>query len=215
MSREPESGLQNCVIADRKTAASPRREITLSTLTRLTILCALSVLPGSEAFPQSRPPAVYVDKGACPFECCTYKEWKTNKTTVAYAKPEMRSRVVGKFMAGSRVVALTGEVRTIPSKFTVTKAHGKYIAGDVLWVYTPLGEGFYKVWFRGLMNETQLDYVDGPYEQSFPRCDETPECWGALDRPLRVEWWIKIKSADGWIGWTNRAGNFSGADGCG
>src|SRR3954466_4676007 len=85
--------------------------------------------------PQAKPPAVYVDKGACPFECCTYRRWKTDKTTVAYATPDKKAKAVGKFVAGTNVVAITGEVRTVPGKYLITKAHGKYRPGDVLWVY--------------------------------------------------------------------------------
>jgi hypothetical protein len=167
-------------------------------------------------YSQSNPPAVYVDKGACPFECCTYRKWRAEKTTIAYARPDKGSKVIGKFKAGARIVALTGQVRTVvPGKFVVIKAHGEYKPGDVLWVYTPLGEGFYKVWFNGKMFDEQLDYVTGPFERTIPKCEETPDCWGKLERELQVDWWVKIRSADGWIGWTNQAENFSNKDGCG
>jgi hypothetical protein len=117
-----------------------------------------------EVFAQSRPPARYVDRGACPFECCTYRAWRTEKTAIAYSKPNRRSKRVGVFKAGSNVVGLTGEVRTTPGKFIILKPHGKYKAGDVLWVYTPHGEGFYKVWFKGRRFQEGLDYMSGPYE---------------------------------------------------
>jgi hypothetical protein len=164
---------------------------------------------------QSKPLSVYVDKGACPFECCAYRDWKTEKVTIAYALPSIRSVSVGKFKRGSNVVALTGEVRTIPSRFLITKRHGKYKPGDVLWVYTPVGEGFYKVWSKGRMYQEGLDYVSGPFERTVPACEDAPDCWGKLERKLRVEWWVKIKSAEGWIGWTNQAENFSNKDSCG
>ena len=164
---------------------------------------------------QAKPPALYIDKGACPFECCTYRTWKTEKNTVAYAEPNKRSKRVGTFKAGTKVVGLTGEVRTRPSTFTVTKSHETYQPGDVLWVYTPLGEGVYKVWFKGKMLEQELDFVSGPFEQSLPRCEETVECWGKLDKPLQVEWWVKVRSRDGWVGWTDQAENFSNMDSCG
>lgn len=173
------------------------------------IITSLTLL-GLNVYPQSKPPAVYVDKGACPFECCTYRKWRAEKTTIAYARPDKRSKVIGKFKAGARVVALTGEVRTVPGKFVVFKAHGVYKPGDVLWVYTPLGEGFYKVWFNGKMFDEQLDYITG-----LPKCEETPDCWGKLERELQVEWWVKIRSAGGWIGWTDQAENFSNKDACG
>ena len=53
---------------------------------------------------------------------------------------------------------------------------GKYRPGNVLWVYTPLGEGFYKVWFRGKMYEEALEFMSGPYDA--PR---------KLDRELRCK----------------------------
>ena len=181
------------------------------------ILAALLLLPATNMYSQSsRPPARYVDRGACPFECCTYREWKTEVATVAYARPDKRSRRVGTFRAGSKVMGLTGEVRTItPGKFVISKAHGKYKPGDVLWVYTPLGEGFYKVWFKGRMYQEGLDYMSGPYEQSYPRCEDRPDCWGELKQELRVEWWVKVRSAQGWVGWTDKTENFSNMDACG
>jgi len=121
---------------------------------------------------------------------------------------------VGVFKAGTKVVGLTGEVRTRPGKFTIKKAHGKYKPGDIIWVYTPLGEGFYKVWFKRRMYKEELDFVSGPFEQTLPRCEETTECWGILDHQLHVEWWVKVRSKDGWVGWTFHAENFSNMDSC-
>ena len=164
---------------------------------------------------QSKPPAVYVDRGACPFECCTYRKWKTEKTTVAYSQPDRKSKTVGRFRKGTWVVGLTGNVTTVPSRFTIVKKHGRYKPNDVLWVYTPLGEGFYKVWFMGKMFDEALDYMSGPFEQSAPKCEETPDCWGKLEKDLKVTWWVKIRSAEGWVGWTDQTENFSNMDACG
>ena len=164
---------------------------------------------------QTRPPSVFVDRGACPFECCTYRAWRTEKDTIAYSQSSKNSKRVGVFKAGTRVVAITGEVRTRPGKFSIIKAHDKYKPGDVLWVYTPLGEGYYKVWFDGKMTDEELDYMSGPYEETFPRCEDSKDCWGRLEQPLRADWWVKIKSKQGWIGWTNEAENFSNKDACG
>jgi len=179
----------------------------------LTLLALVSIVPAALA--QSKPPSVYVDRGACPFECCTYRTWKTEKDTTAYAQPNKNSRRVGVLKARTRVVAITGEVRTWPGKFSIVKAHDRYKPGDVLWVYTPLGEGSYKVWFNGKMTEQELDYMSGPFEQTYPRCEDAKDCWGRLETPLRVEWWVKIKSKEGWIGWTNETDNFSNQDACG
>ena len=136
------------------------------------------------------------------------------KATVAYSRPDKRSRRMGTFKAGSRVVGLTGEVRTVPGKFVILKAHAKYKPGDVLWVYTPKGEGFYKVWFKGRMYDEELQYMTGPYERSLPSCEETPACWGKLETEVQSVWWVKVRSAEGWIGWTDQAENFGDKDAC-
>ena len=175
----------------------------------------LSSAATSALFAQAKAPAVYVDKGACPFECCTYRAWRTEKNTVAYASPHKGSKRVGMFKAGTRVVGLTGEVRTKPGTFKITKAHEKYRPGDTLLVYTPLGEGFYKVWFKGRMFQEELDFMSGPFEQSLPRCNETPACWGTLEKQMEIDWWVKVRSRDGWVGWTNQTENFSNMDACG
>lgn len=179
------------------------------------IVIALVGFAGANVLAQAKPPSVYVDKGACPFECCTYRDWKTERATIAYARPSIRSISVGKFKKSSKVVALTGEVRTTPSRFLVTKRHGRYKPGDVLWIYTPQGESFFKVWFKGRMYLEGLEYVSSPFERSVPDCTETPRCWGRMDRKLRMEWWVQIKSAEGWVGWTNQPQNFSNMDACG
>lgn len=177
----------------------------------LSLLLSICVV----VFPQSKPPAVYVDKGACPFECCTYRKWKTEKTTIAYARPDRKSKQVGRFRKGTWVAGLTGQVTSVPGKFIIVRKHERYKPGDVLWVYTPLGEGFYKVWFKGRMYDEGLDYMSGPYEASLPTCEETPNCWGKLEKKLHTTWWVKIRSAEGWIGWTEETESFSNMDACG
>lgn len=181
---------------------------------RLLLVLFILLAPLRISFSQKAPPTYFNDKGACPFECCTYGRWKTEKTTKLYERPNVRSRQIGKAVAGSRVRALTGEVHTIPSRFVVKKSHGRYRPGDVLWIYTYQGEGFFKVWFKGRMYVEEL--VFSPYGGSMGRrCEVAEHCWGELDRVLNSDWWIKIKLAGGRVGWTNEGENFSGADACG
>jgi hypothetical protein len=181
---------------------------------KLFLVSGILLLPLRVAFPQKEPPRFFVDKGACPFECCQYGRWKTEKTTRLYQRPDIRSKQVASVRAGSRVTALTGEVHTVPSRFLVKKAHERYKPGEVIWVYTYQGEGFFKVWYKGRMYTEEL--VFSPYGGSTgTRCEEEKTCWGELDKELNSIWWIKVRSADGRVGWTNAGGNFSGADACG
>jgi hypothetical protein len=162
---------------------------------------------------QKHAPRSYIDKGACPGECCTYRQWKTEKATPLFSRPDIHSAGVGIARAGSSVKALTGEVHTIASRFIVKKTHGRYRPGDVLWVYTYIGEGLFKVWFKGRMREEGLEF--SPWGgSSGTRCEQAGMCWGELDRELKFTWWIKIRTANGVEGWTNQGKNFTGADAC-
>ena len=104
------------------------------------------------------PPATFIDRGACPFECCVYRTWQTRADTVAYARPDRGAPVVGRLKAGAPVEAVTGEVHSRPVRFVVKKPHGEFGVGESFWVYTYLGEGHFKVWRDGAMREVDLGF---------------------------------------------------------
>ncbi len=152
----------------------------------------------------------FIDKGACPGESCGYGKWRTEKTTIAYARPSTKARVVGKYLAGTNVKAMTGFVSLIPRRFVVKRQYEQYKPGDVLWVYTYLGEGFFKVRSKGKWRIENLNF--SPWGGSNgKRCELTDHCWGELDRVLKITWWIKVKSAQGWVGWTTHGNHFEPA----
>jgi len=179
---------------------------------RLLVALAVALFPGVASSADS-PPAAYIDKGACPFECCTYRAWTTTVDTVAYAGPDPGARVVGLLKAGSIAEAITGEVHSTPVRFVVKRPHAEYRPGDVLWVYTYLGEGHFKVWRKGAMREESLDF--SPYGGSpGARCEREERCWGELEEELTFRWWVKLKSEEGWVGWSNQPQNFGNRDAC-
>lgn len=159
-------------------------------------------------------PSKYVDKGACPFECCVYGSWQVMKDTVLYAKPDKKSRIVGKCTSGSNVTALMGEVHTWAAKFIIKRKFETYYPGDILWVYTYTGEGNFKVWAHNKFTELNLGF--SPYGGSTGRrCERGNDCVGELEKEMEIIWWIKIKTPDGKTGWTFESANFSGNDRCG
>jgi hypothetical protein len=109
---------------------------------------------------------------------------------------------------------MTGEVHTVGGRFVVKQPHGRYKIGDVLTVYTYLGEGHFKVWFGGRMYQENLDF--SPYGGSAgTRCAVPRYCWGELTRELDMVWWVKLRLSDGRIVWALGNENFSGNNGCG
>ena len=160
------------------------------------------------------PPSTYVDKGACPFECCVYRAWNVTADTVAYARPDTKASRVGLLRAGKMVEAITGEVHVTPGRFVVKKRHAEYKPGDILWVYTYLGEGRFRVWRKGAMQEEDLGF--SPYGGSLgARCESGERCWGELERELAFTWWVKVRSLEGWEGWSDQPGHFGNKDACG
>lgn len=61
---------------------------------------------------QPRPSLPYESHGACPFECCTYREWSVDRDTDVFG--DYRAKTPAKFhlKRGQKVAALTGVVVT-------------------------------------------------------------------------------------------------------
>jgi hypothetical protein len=152
-------------------------------------------------------PLFFVDDGACPGEGCSYGRWKVEKETVLRAQPDPNSKVVSKCRVGSEVAALTGQVHAAAGKFKVKKKHEDFSPGDIIWVYTYLGEGFFKVWFNGKFSKQDLGF--SPWGGSAgSRCEVEWYCWGKLEQELKFTWWVQVRNVDGVVGWTHEASNF-------
>lgn len=187
--------------------------MTLSVLTLALALSSGAATGVASASSIAPAPFIHVEKGACPSECCVYRAWVTAAETPVYAQPDRSARVVGVLKAGVTVDATTGEVHSRAARFVVTKPHDPYRPGDVLWVYTYLGEGSFRVWWNGAMREEDLKF--SPYGGSTGRRCDDPRCWGRLEEDLRFVWWVKVRSPEGWGGWSDRPDHFENKDACG
>jgi hypothetical protein len=167
------------------------------------LLVFVSVGGCSAATPE--PPEYYVDRGACPGECCTYGTWRAEQSADLYEAPSAEARTVGRVEVGSYVDARTGDVHTKAGKFVVRRDVPPYRAGDVIRVYTDLGEGHYKVWRAGEMVDQEISVM--PDHQN-------PDDWGYYEKAPEWHWWVKVKTKDGLEGWTNQPERFSGNDSC-
>ncbi len=159
---------------------------------------------------QRRRQPVYIDRGACEGEACGYGRWKTLETTTAYARPDERSRKLGKFRAGQCVTAITGEVRVYtPGRFVVRKARGRFKPGDVIFAYTYRGEEVYKIKHKGRWHaEQQLTLSPPPGPDAEKKCDLDARCWGVFEKDTDSDWWIKIRDGRGLVGWTREPQRF-------
>lgn len=175
---------------------------------RLNLILVAALLLGSldstSVGQNSRPPMPFLDKGACPFECCTYRDWTVDRATTIRSAMSDGSSIAFRLRKGERVKGMTGVVITSqPGQVRVLKQTkiGRFNAkpGDILYLLTYQGEGFHKVWFRGRTSS-----------------EETYDT--ALFRPIsepKAVWWVKVRNSRGKIGWSREPENFGNKDQCG
>ena len=168
---------------------------------------------------QSAPPRHYEDFGACPFECCTYRQWTVNADTIFYKDRSTNSPVSFRAKKGEHVTGMTGVVITLqPGKALVKKAttlgtekHQVQVKpGDVLYVLHYMGEGYYKFWFNGRIYQDQIPSIS---DRLSPE-EKTRQLIQPLNEPQTV-WWVKVKNKRGQIGWSKQDRHFDGMDACG
>ena len=156
---------------------------------------------------QSRPPTIFVDRNICPGEGCQFKGHRAKivATTTAYKGPSTTSGRLFTVPLGLMVTGIDSLVRTRPGQFRVkrpmNRPNEKYRPGEVLFVYTYLGEGVFKIWYRGKMIEENLEFsVWGG--SAGERCELDPvNCWGILEKRTDMKWWLKVRLNDGRRGW--------------
>jgi hypothetical protein len=182
------------------------------------LLCCLFLAAAARA--QTRPPRNYEDRGACPFECCTYRGWTVNADTVFYKSRTAGSAQVYRAKKGERVTGLTGVVVTLePGRAVVRKATTlgdarrkvRVRPGDVIYLLHYSGEGVYKFWFRGRIYE---DWPDVPYAAGGAGVPTGRGYVEKLSEPKTV-WWVKVKNRRGQIGWSRQNRHFDDVDACG
>ena len=155
-------------------------------------------LPAQTSSQSDRPPLVFVSEGACPFECCTYREWVANRDMQMHDKPQ--GRVSASLKQGERVHATTGVVITHPLAFRVVTSEAGIPAGATAYLLHPVGEGYWRVWYKGNVAEIEVD--------EFPH--GTPD----------YQWWAQVKTSSGQTGWVRMGTTtdplpFDNVDACG
>ncbi|MFN3667235.1 MAG: IPT/TIG domain-containing protein [Sediminibacterium sp.] len=146
-------------------------------------------------------PIPYEDFGACPFECCSYREWFANRDTIIRSDHRKGSTIVFTVKKGEKVIAITGVVITTkpgrakvlrPVKIGNTQAN----PGDIVYLLTYTGEGVYKIWHQGNVVANNMDVMQDIE---------------ILEKPESI-WWVTIRNKRGQTGWSDQPENFDNKD---
>jgi hypothetical protein len=170
--------------------------VIISSTFSLAIMSAQTHLPMNAA----EPPDPFIDYGACPFECCTYREWKAESNHPLYEKPH--GRVIGTVKKDTTVQALTGETISRPVPFvypqdSMTTSGIK--KGEKVYLYHAEGEGSWIIWYRGKVMEDSIGSL-------FTGANGVKEFDEQVLKRDRTEWWAKVKLPDGRVGWVHAWG---------
>jgi hypothetical protein len=185
-------------------------------LTALTLFVVGCIVTAATASPPETPAIPYYDWGACPFECCTYQEWESEKAVTAYSQRSETSPAAFSVVKGEKILAVTGVVITTRYGVVKLRSAGKYgylktstppepqlslQAGEVIYTLHYEGEGSYLFWYKG------KTYSDGIGDSG------DDEHFDVVSKPDYV-WWAKLKNAGGKIGWTKDIDAFAHVDRC-
>ena len=167
------------------------------------------------------PPMPFVDWGACPFEGCTYRDWKANRDVTLVDDPrrlwespgDPPPGPVATVKSGETVTAMTGVVVfTSPGRARVTGPLEFIVAprefpreppqktrlpqDAIVYVLTSHGEGEFTAWYEGRLGLVGTDSTQAT--QLVDRAQSTG--------------WVQIRPGSGRNGWTDKPDAFDGKD---
>jgi hypothetical protein len=183
----------------------------VSKLSAFVLVAALAWAQQRPAPSASEPTLPVIDYNACPFEGCTFRKWKVTKESTLYSSWREGRTEIARVKPGDDVLGLTGVHITRRPDQILVKASIPSLdlkPGDVILRYMYVGEGFANIWYNGAWHkESDCSFVT---EKSGDGCSR--DCSAVVTEDGVKEWWVKIKTADGKVGWVLVDGNFDGMD---
>jgi hypothetical protein len=178
------------------------------------LLATLALAQQSPAPSGSEPTLPVIDYNACPFEGCTFGKWKVTKQSTVYSSWRERRTEIARIKPGDGVLGLTGvHITRRPDRILVKAAipNMELKPGDVILRYMYLGEGFANIWYNGAWHkESDCTFVT---EKGGGGCSR--DCSAVVTEEGVKDWWVKIKTPAGTVGWVLVDENFDGMDSLG
>jgi hypothetical protein len=174
---------------------------------------------------QNRPSVL---ENTCPFEGCQYGNWTTKSELPVYqnegdsqAAFTLKTNEGFTAIKGNIHVKSPGIVKVIRGgnvdTFPMTSSMNAKVSvqkGDLIYLLSPIGEGYYRAWFQG----KQIEISDECWQQinqfNVSLVSASNSLRGKLIKSPQTAWWVFIKTQDGKVGWLQLLGTeeLNGAD---
>jgi hypothetical protein len=167
---------------------------------------------------QAGPPVPFDEPGACPFLCCTYREWSVDWATDVRTDRRDDAPVAFHVALNDTVTAETGVVSTTKvgratamRAVSVGSSRIPVTAGEPIYLLRNVGSGDWKIWVNG---QTDQQYIPSQAYCSGGK-QNSDECALTVVEQPEMVWWVKVRDARGREGWTREVDHFGNIDSCG
>ncbi len=190
----------------------------MATVRLLLLLCLVSALsagqvPTDKATLQE-PSLPVVDYNACPFEGCTFGKWIVARDSTVFSSWKDDRKPVSTLKKGDVVIGLTGvHITYQPDHIQILKPipELQLQPGDIILRYMYRGEGFADIWVKGQWKkEYDCSFIT---EKNGSGC--LRDCPAKVTSEGRKDWWVRLKTAEGSIGWAKAEDQFDCMDSLG
>jgi hypothetical protein len=182
-----------------------------------------------------RPPSTpFVERGACPFECCQLGHWTARDTLPVYARQQAPDAPLFLIAPGQGFVADSADFHTLAlgiilvrQAFSLadylaeegpsprpgpagsarrTALRNRLAPGDTIYLIGEVTETGERVWARGVEDTVEAFWSEPAFEK--------PDAPAVMVRPIEQEWWVHVNvgGRSGWIQAWNR--RIDGTDAC-
>jgi hypothetical protein len=160
------------------------------------------------------PSLPVIDYNACPFEGCTFRKWVVAHDSTIFSSWKSDQKPVSTLKKGEVVTGLTGvHITYEPDRIQVFKSIPELHLqpGDIVLRFMYRGEGFADIWVKGQWKkEYDCSFVT---EKNGSGC--LRDCPAKVITDGKKDWWVRLKSTKGIIGWAKVTDQFDCMDSLG
>ena len=178
----------------------------------------LFVLTACGRTQQAGPAIPFDEPGACPFQCCTYREWSVDWDTDIRTDKRDDAPIAFHVAIRDTVTAVTGVVSTTkPGTASATRPvtigsnRLAVASGQPIYLLRNIGGGDWKIWVNG---QTDKQYIPSQGYCSGANSNSDECALSVVEQP-EVVWWVKVRDSLGREGWTREVDHFGNIDACG